>query len=530
MFGWGKKKKADAPAAPKSRSLFSTEIDARNLTPEIWEDYMQRSFQQLPGKFKAVDAQGQVTDRITRAVAAPNGQKFAMDAPSIGNPLSMSPAIPAIDFLPPTQTLWYASQGFIGYQLCAMIAQHWLVDKICTVPCRDAMRHGYELVTDDEEEIDQKVLAFIRKRDRKMKIRKQCIEFARKNRMFGIRIALPLVDNNDPDYYLKPFDINKVAPGSYKGIAQIDPYWITPELDFNAAANPASQYFYEPTWWRVNGQRIHRTHLVIIKNGEPADILKPTYLYGGIPVPQKIAERVYAAERTANEGPQLALTKRSTVLKLDVAQALANFQEFVQKMMFWVQTRDNFGAKIVGQDDEIEQFDTSLTDFDSMTMTQYQIACAAGDCRATNLMGESPKGGLGSEGTYDAGCDQQFLESMQEHDMEPLLEMHHLLLMASEVRPKFGKSIPPDWVPEISWNPVDTPSAKEQAEINKTEAETGNLLVNSGAIDGIDERNRLKADKNSGYNGLANREPEIPEEEDGSADGREGHNTPAGEQ
>ena len=32
----------------------------------------------------------------------------------------------------------------------------------------------------------------------------------------------------------------------------------------NAAANPASPEFYEPTWWRVNGKRVHRSHFVII--------------------------------------------------------------------------------------------------------------------------------------------------------------------------------------------------------------------------------------------------------------------------
>ena len=52
--------------------------------------------------------------------------------------------------------------------------------------------------------------------------------------------------------------------------------------------------------------------------------MKPAYLYGGLPVPQLISERVYAAERTANEAPMLAMTKRLTVLKCDITQAVAN--------------------------------------------------------------------------------------------------------------------------------------------------------------------------------------------------------------
>ena len=36
------------------------------------------------------------------------------------------------------------------------------------------------------------------------------------------------------------------------------------------------------------------------------------------------------------------------------------------------------------------------------------------------------------------------------------------------------------------------------------------MRLEIGAIDGIDERNRLTTDAGSGYNGLEEREPELP--------------------
>lgn len=510
LFDWLFGKKTTAlPAKRRNNTLFSTEIDADNLQAEIWESVLRKSFQRLPGDFKARNAKGEDVDveKIPRISNGFPGGEFAMDAPSEGNPLSMKPVLNPVETVPFAQLCWYASQSFIGYQICGILAQHWLIDKICTVPPRDAMRNGYEIATDDDVEIKPEVLKFIRKRDKQFGIKQNCVEFVRFNRIFGIRIALPVVESSDPNYYQKPFDINKVRPGSYKGIAQIDPYWITPELDINAASNPASIHFYEPTWWRVNGVRIHRTHLVIIRNGQVVDVLKPTYYYGGVSVPQKIAERVYAAERTANETPQLALTKRTTVWKMDITQAVANLQQFLGKMNFFSQTRDNYGVKAVGLDDEVNQFDVSLADLDDATMTQYTIACAAGDCRTSQIMGTSPKGGLGSEGAYDAGSDQKFLESLQSNDMQPLIERHHQLLLASEVRPKFP-DLPKDWEPVVMWNEVDTPDAKTRAEINEIKSRIGNNLTNSGAIDGVDERTRLATDKDSGYNGLGDREPE----------------------
>lgn len=507
-------KKNDTPKPEKKKSsIFSTDIE---LIPTglNWDTYLRHSFQKTPADMVAHDSQGNAIALDAAKIGQnPSIAGFAMDAPSYGNPLSMKPLVNPIESIPFPQLAWYANQGFIGYQICAMIAQHWLIDKACTMPARDAMRHGYEIATEDNQDIDPKVLAYIKKRDKQFGIKNNCVELVRFNRIFGIRIAMFLIESNDPLFYEKPFNPDGIKPNSYKGISQIDPYWITPELDFEASANPASMHFYEPTWWRVNGRRIHRTHLVVLRNGQVADILKPSYIYGGVSVPQKISERVYAAERTANEAPQLALTKRTTVMKMDVAQALANQQHFQEVMQFFATTRDNFGVKTIGQDDEAEQFDTSLADFSDTIMTQYEIVAAASDVPVCKLLGSSPKGGLGANGDYEADSYHEFLESIQANHMQPLIERHHLCLMRSEILPKFSV----DFEPVIVWNAVDSPSAKERAEINLIKAQTSASLIASGAIDGIDERQRLIADKDSGYNGIADRVPEMPNDDEADA-------------
>ena len=48
---------------------------------------------------------------------------------------------------------------------------------------------------------------------------------------------------------------------------------------------------------------------------------------------------------------------------------------------------------------------------------------------------------------------------------------------------------------EHVWNPVDNPSAKEQADINYLESQTANNYVTAGAIDGVDVRAKIIADK-----------------------------------
>ncbi len=431
---------------------------------------------------------------------------FAMD-----NNLNIKAPYQNNQLIPEAQVLWYANQTFIGYQLAAMIAQHWLVSKACLMPAKDAVRNGYEVTINDGEDYGDDLalmLDDIKKSDVKYNVNKNLIQFVQMGRVFGIRIAMFIVESNDPEYYRNPFNPDGVLPGSYKGISQIDPYWITPQLSAISSGDPAAIDFYEPTWWVINGKPVHRTHLVIFRTEEVADILKPSYIFGGIPIPQKIAERVYAAELVANEAPKLTMTKRTDVINIDLAQSAAMPGGFVRRIQQWVFNRDNYGIKTLGLDEDMKQFDTSLTDLDTVIMTQFQLVAAASNVPVTKLLGTAPKG-FNATGEFDEASYHEELESLQSHDLTPLLDRHHLLLIRSEIAPKYG--IEP-FHTTVTWKPVDAMTAEELAALNKVKAETGQVLINSGAIDGNDERTRLISDPESGYSGMEDEEIDLDEE------------------
>jgi hypothetical protein len=155
---------------------------------------------------------------------------------------------------------WYANQGYIGPQMSGMIAQNWLVNKACAMPGDDAIRKGFNIVTVDGEEMDPEVVKIMKTYDKAYKIIFNMREFIRKGRIFGVRVAMFKVMSTDPEYYEKPFNIDGVTPGSYKGIVQIDPYWTAPMLDGASASQPDTLHFYEPTWWMINGKKVHRSH------------------------------------------------------------------------------------------------------------------------------------------------------------------------------------------------------------------------------------------------------------------------------
>lgn len=392
----------------------------------------------------------------------------------------------------PAVLSWYMQQSFIGWQACAIIAQHWLIDKACTLPGDDACRNGWTLKNKGGEDLTAEQNGLLKSLDVEYKVMENLSEFNRFKNIFGIRVAIFEVDSDDPKYYEKPFNIDGVAPGSYKGISQVDPYWMMPMLTTQSTSDPSSRFFYEPEYWIISGRRYHRSHLCVSRGPQPADVLKPTYIFGGIPLVQRLYERVYAAERTANEAPLLSLSKRTTAIHVDLAKMAANQTEFENKLLTWVRYRDNHAVKVLGLEEAMEQFDISLTDFDSIIMNQFQLVAAIAHMPATELLGTSPKG-FNATGEFEMKSYNKQLVSIQTHTYSPFLDRHYMLL---------AKSKELDVELTIIWNSTDTPTAAEQAELNDKKADTDQKNIDMGAIAPEEVRNRLRDDDKSGYGHL----------------------------
>jgi phage-related protein (TIGR01555 family) len=495
MFKWlkGKTEVQQEPIKPKARkSLFSTHAfdildpDAKRFKVADTFAALQKQQPALHGDYAMDDSSNGVANFKMYA----NGMNSVSDA-VIG---------------------WYASQGFIGAQLCGILAQNWLVNKACAMPADDAVRKGYNVVTVDGDELDPEAVKIIKAYDKAYKLNFNMREFIRKGRIFGIRVAMFKVISTDKDYYEKPFNIDGVTAGSYKGIVQVDPYWTAPMLDGASASQPDTLHFYEPTWWIINGKKVHRSHLIIFRHAEPVDVLKPQYIYGGVPLTQQIMERVYAAERTSNEAPQLAMSKRTTIWLTDMEAVMSDTNAAIGRLQQWAAYRDNYGVKLGDKEgDEFQQFDTSLADFDSLIMTQYQLVAAIAGVPATKLLGTSPKG-FNATGEYEEASYHEMLESIQSNDLTPFAERHHALVIKSFVEPQLKMKI--DCETTLNWLPLDTPTAEELAATNLAKAQAGQVLIGSGAISSEDERQRVATDKQSGYNEIGILEESSPEGEE----------------
>jgi phage-related protein (TIGR01555 family) len=401
---------------------------------------------------------------------------------------------------------FFAKQSFIGWQTCAILSQHWLIDKACSIPAQDCVRNGYEITVNDGTEVPLEALDKLKDFDKKFDIHRQLVEVVRNCDIFGIRLCLFIVESKDPKYYEKIFNIDGITPGSYKGIKQVDPYWCTPSLESEDVTNPGSLNFYNPTYWIIAGKRYHRSHLVVITTNKVPDILKPTYYYGGVPKTQQIFERVYQAEYCANDASKLMLSKRAKIYKTDLKLAVQNQADFQANLQFIANTLNNYSYHVVDKEsDDIQHIDTALSDVDKVIMNNYQLVAASANVPAVKLMGSEPTG-FQSSGSYSENSYKEYLTDLRVLRCNPVLHRHHLLTIKSEILPEFGIK---EFSVDINWNPLDELTSKEQAEINKIDAETDSVLVNTGIIMPGEARKRLINDPDSGFNGIEQDNEEL---------------------
>lgn len=496
-----KKKKIEAPAEEKEESLIEhyRHKEVRTFKkPQINRDEIVKSIFQR--------------DFSKLLPHSSNGKAIAMDS-SVCNCDFKGSDIPN-DILE-----FYGKHNFIGWQACAVLRQNPYIDKACTIPAQDAIAPDYKISyaenNDEQKEVDNEKLAEMKLvSDTDFKIKEICYHANVNKKTFGISLVVPVVDGVD---YKEEYSVDKVKKGAYKGMVVVEPYWVAPQLDSGAVSNPMNIGFQEPTWWRMpNGILVHKSWCIKRCNSELPDILKPTYYYGGVPLTQKIYERVYAAEKVANEAPQLALTKRLLIADANIANLIAQPKECESILNLIQWCRDNFSVWFKNPDDQVQQIDTSLTDFDALVMTQYQLVASIADMPATKLLKTQPKG-FNATGEYEQKDYIQSLQAIQDQDFLPILKKHYELFTKSY----YGKLIDLS----IVFNPVDTPTEKETAEVAKIWADVDASYIGAGVMSADEVRDIRRTEEGSPYSTLADdmeggEDPELAQAADEALDER----------
>ena len=387
----------------------------------------------------------------------------------------------------------FHNRGFIGWQACAVLAQHEVINRACAIPAEDAIAHGYKLVCASREhdynqchDADEaRWLYDIKALSDEMGMNDICIQLNYKKKVFGVGLAIPRVRGAD---YERPFNIDGIKADSYEGFAIVDPYWLTYEFDDGSQSDPTSPSFYDPTFYRMpDGRRVHKSWIVRCVNAHVPDVLKPTYYFGGVPLPQMIYERVFCADKIANEAPLLAMTKRLLIADANVEE-LYKDSAYASRMMKAINYfRDNFSIFFKKPSSQVQQIDTTLSEFDQLIMTQYQLVACIAQMPATKLLKVTPTG-FQSTGEYEWKDYAQSLIDIQQNDYSPLLQRHYQMLLRS-IYPERK-----DLAVKVVFSPIDVPTKEQNATTETRIAQLCSTLIQTGVITPDEARRLLRTE------------------------------------
>ena len=290
-----------------------------------------------------------------------------------------------------------------------------------------------------------------------------------------------------------------IKKGSLVGFKNIEALWTTP-YSYNSD-NPMASDFYKPTAWFVLGKQTHATRLLTLISREVPDLLKPAYNFGGQSLSQLMQPYVDAWLRTRDSVNDLIHTFSLSGIKTDLSSILnqGNGGDLFDRVDFYNQMKDNNGLMILGQGpageaEEFFQFNTPLSGLDALQAQAQEHMAAPSHIPLVKLLGITPTGlNASSEGELMVFYD--FIHASQENFFGDALKTV-IDIIQLDLFGEIDDGITFEFVPLMQLD------GKALSEVRKSDSDAAVALINAGVISAEEERARLAADPNSGYNAL----------------------------
>lgn len=387
--------------------------------------------------------------------------------------------------------------GFMGYPRLAMLAlraeYRAMASALSTELTREWITIGSSETAGDstKERVTQltKMVDDIRLRDTIQRAAEQDAYFGR------AQIAIKLKAHDDETPLV--IDPRSIAKDSFERVVNVESIWTTPAA-YNAS-DPLAPDFYKPPMWYVLGKKVHASRLLTAITRQVPDMLKPAFNFGGMSLTQLAEAYVDNWLRTRTAVGNLVDNFSTTAIKTNMGQTLTSRdddgEDLFARAELFTGMRSNRGLMMIDKDTEdLVQLNVPLSGLDKLQAQAQEHMCAVSRIPAVILTGISPAGlNASSEGEirafYDWIAAQQ--ESFWRHPIDAILKVL-MLSMFGEI----DKDI------HFSFNPLYQMTAKELADIRKTDADAAAVYIDRGVIDSSEERGRIARNPESGYSGL----------------------------
>ncbi|MDE1010002.1 MAG: DUF1073 domain-containing protein [Paraburkholderia fungorum] len=415
---------------------------------------------------------------------------------------------------------------FIGYAALSLLAQHPLIRALVETLADEMTRKWIEFVGQGSKESDAKRVQLLDQATQKFHL-KQRFNLAMKNTGYfgGCMLFIDMGDDATTPAGQRELatpltlDSAKITKGSLKGFRMVEPINCYP-APYNAD-NPLDEGYYKPNAWLVQGRKVHASRLLHFAQNVPPILLKPAYNFFGIPMAQMALDYVDRFDTIRVSVAKLVKRFSTSILKTDMSQMLSgggydDATSLRARAALWSILGANDGLMTLDMEaEEFVQVNTPLAGLADILSQSLELLCAIGRQPAVKLLGISPKG-MNATGEYDEANWYDHVSSQQQIVFADNLDTAVKVIQLSE----FGK-IDTDITHQFV--PLHEMSEVEKSTMRKTNADTFAIYYDRGTLSDEEERARLAADPDSGYNSIdVDKMPVLPAEpvEDPDAAGK----------
>ena len=350
-----------------------------------------------------------------------------------------------------------------NYQLLtSLYRDNWIVQNIVATIPNDMIRKWYEIRSGIAPEyIDQ-----MARLERTTQLRKKLLTGLCWGRLYGGAVGVILIrGQNDMS---QPLDLDSIMPGSFLGLQVLDRWsGVYPESD--VVTDPSDPDFGLPDYYIIRDEttgqtavRVHHSRAIRFIGRE-------------LPWLEQVADYSEVVKRDNVSGNIAALTFRANVnyLEADGLDQLLGTANTEMQRRFWnlMQAQaimeSNFGTRIINKGDAMHNVQYTFTGLADVYDRVMMDVAGAARTPVTKLFGRSPAG-MNATGESDMRNYYDYIDGLRETDFRAIIE-RLLPIMALSA---WGQ-IPDDL--EIDFPPMQTPDAKETAEI--AERKTNAILA-----------------------------------------------------
>ena len=358
----------------------------------------------------------------------------------------------------------------LPYAECAFLANDTIINNALSKISNEILRKGGEIKIDDFNGDSTEIVKALESRLKELNFWQVLNKAIVTSLTYGG--ALIFVDTNtDAENLDKPLYATATLAQNNKiqHLRVIEPY-LCGAIEVNTS-NPLNKDFMRPSKWFVSGGgTIDKTRLLSLAIYQAPDMLKPLYNYLGISLCQFMRDYVMSADVSRQALSDIFLRFRTIIIQSDLPKI--NAQNAVDRVAVINKQRNNAGTLLLTNDEKYYETITPLSGLDKLIAQMQENIAVSARMPAVKLLGLTPSG-FNATGDFDLKSYYDEIMSLQNAIIKPFIDkiMRYLAL-----------EIGFDLYPSFEFEPLNSETALNEAQINSTEANTINTLIQAGVI------------------------------------------------